>query len=1180
MSVIPKARRSFLRLQCALSAFLAVSAWAQTPQINPGGAVSGASFAPGQAVAPGSIVSVFGTDLASSAAGAPAVPLPTSLGGATLLFNGGQAVPKFYASPLQVNIQIPWELSGLGSATLTDTVGGTTSSPVTVSLSQYSPGLFAFSQGGVGQGAIIIAGTGGALAAPSGFATSSRPVRSGEFLAIFSTGLGPVTNQPPSGSPASADPLSATLATPQVTLGGIPAVVTYSGLAPGFVGLYQVNVEVPTGILTSNAVPVVISIGGVSSNFVTIAVDGSSVPPVTPPPSVFPNRSEFVRTDSNPIGLGASLPGKFIAYDGPHRQVFYCNRFLNQVEVFSAATKARLAVIPVPDPTGIDLDPSGSAVYVGTGVDFFYVLDPVTYQVLEKVRIGLLQGTYSSARQLVSTSNGTVVVFATSGPYAGEGAIYQWNPDTGSLISRNSPLRLGIARPSRDHTKVLLGSFDSSGQLVLYDALTDTLAATATFYGGIPNGMAANGDGSQFAVLSGPGDMAVYNGQLQEVLRKSVGFNNGAVYSHDNRFLYVFRRVDIFPSVDVYSTVDFSLVGRVPDLRLNANTDTAPQDVDEVGTLFAVGDRGVIFLDVSSPGPLSTSGPWLGFLDPSAGRQNQSTPVSVPVGNPPSTPSAYFGGTKATSVSLVNSILHTSAPPAVAPGPVHFRTFFSGGWFALAPEGFSYGPVVVHNLVAGGPSEGGALGFLTGYGFGSDTSAITVRVGGGLAADVQYRPGSGLDPFPFPMERIRFRVPAGVAGSADITVTTPVGTTTLANGFHYVQHTQVPLGGQLFQGIIDEQRKRIYFTDADRIQVISTETLQPLPPILMPLKPNSMRLTGIALTPDRSKIVVADYGDKLIFVVDADNPSAVSTYDTALPSDGGGIVERRPLYVAATSTGKGFMNMVFSGTGCGLDLVRGLDLATGVVVGRNDLGYSCLASKVAGTPDGNRVYWNSDGAGLAWNAGTDSFILKSVNIYGEDDLAVAADGTRTAFGGYIADGDLAIETPAAYVDVDVINFGLRSGQLLHASGSYLYFPIDFGVEIVDANKGRLLERILILDPVANIANSMLINETGSRIYLVTTAGLSILDFGQPPLGIGSVRPDQGPTTGATQLTIRGSGFQPNTTVRIDDTDATTVFVNENTLQVFTPPHPSGSVRMTVTNPGAGSYSLDAAFVYR
>jgi uncharacterized protein (TIGR03437 family) len=81
-----------------------------------------------------------------------------------------------------------------------------------------------------------------------------------------------VYNQPPTGQPAPANPLAQTTTNPIVTIGGVPAMVSFSGMAPGYVGLYQVNALVPEGSAVGSAVPVTISIGGATSNTVTISV--------------------------------------------------------------------------------------------------------------------------------------------------------------------------------------------------------------------------------------------------------------------------------------------------------------------------------------------------------------------------------------------------------------------------------------------------------------------------------------------------------------------------------------------------------------------------------------------------------------------------------------------------------------------------------------------------------------------------------------------------------------------------------------------------------------------------------------------------------------------------------------------------------------------------------------------
>lgn len=245
------------------------------PAINAGGIVNAASFQGAAGVAPGAIAAVFGVDLAEVPAVAGALPLPTTLGGATMEFNPSLAVPKFFASPPQVNIQIPWEVPSEAPAALTDTVDGTTSPGRIVTVNPVSPGLFAINQQGTGQGAILIANT-ATFAAPVGSipgATSRPAVRGMDFLEIYCTGLGAVTNQPATGAAASASPLSATTSTPTVIIGDVAAPVLFSGLAPGFAGLYVVTLQVPANAPTGDAVAVMLTIGGVAANVVTLAVE-------------------------------------------------------------------------------------------------------------------------------------------------------------------------------------------------------------------------------------------------------------------------------------------------------------------------------------------------------------------------------------------------------------------------------------------------------------------------------------------------------------------------------------------------------------------------------------------------------------------------------------------------------------------------------------------------------------------------------------------------------------------------------------------------------------------------------------------------------------------------------------------------------------------------------------------
>jgi uncharacterized protein (TIGR03437 family) len=242
------------------------------PVISAGGVVNSASSVAGP-VAPGSIATVYGSFLLSSSSTAPGVPWPTTLGGLSLQFGGPLQAPLYYASGGQSSIQVPWELAGQTQDALTATVNAQTSAPIQVSLMPFAPGIFSMNGQGTGQGAI--------LDSSYKLVDSSNPATAGStYIQIYCTGLGPVTNQPATGAPASSSPLSSTITTPAVTVGGVSAYVLFSGLAPGSVGLYQVNAQVPAGAPTGSAIPVVISMGGVISNSVNIALTSALSTPM------------------------------------------------------------------------------------------------------------------------------------------------------------------------------------------------------------------------------------------------------------------------------------------------------------------------------------------------------------------------------------------------------------------------------------------------------------------------------------------------------------------------------------------------------------------------------------------------------------------------------------------------------------------------------------------------------------------------------------------------------------------------------------------------------------------------------------------------------------------------------------------------------------------------------------
>ncbi len=261
------------------------------PAANTGGTV-GAAF-PGMPVG-GGAASLYGTNFGVTTFFAGAVPLPTASipDGVSINITSGSTpgvdrenatgsagigpirAPLFFASPGQINFQMPWEFLGQSQVTLTVTALGVTSAPVTVNLSPTSvPAIFTINQQGTGQGAIQLANT-TTFAAPVNSIPGvlSKPATVGDYLTIYCTGLGDVTNRPASGAAGPGGPLSSSIVTPTATIGGVNAPVLFSGLTPNFVGLYQVNVQVPAGVTPGPAVQLVIKQGNATSNPVTVAI--------------------------------------------------------------------------------------------------------------------------------------------------------------------------------------------------------------------------------------------------------------------------------------------------------------------------------------------------------------------------------------------------------------------------------------------------------------------------------------------------------------------------------------------------------------------------------------------------------------------------------------------------------------------------------------------------------------------------------------------------------------------------------------------------------------------------------------------------------------------------------------------------------------------------------------------
>jgi uncharacterized protein (TIGR03437 family) len=236
------------------------------------GILDNALFAIGAPLAPGGIVAAFGEQLSDSVAQAQSIPLGTSLGGATVTVNG-LAAPLYYASPGQLNFEIPYEIAP-GQAVVQVQRDNQTGNSVSITVQPAVPRILPL---GIGSYAIAVLSDNVTFAIPTMPGIASRPAQAGvDTVVFYALGLGQTSppGQDGQGSPAG-QIAPAHVVIGESVLPGTGATVTpaYAGLTPGSVGLYQINVAIPANAPKGSAVPVYLDMGGgVLSNLVDIAI--------------------------------------------------------------------------------------------------------------------------------------------------------------------------------------------------------------------------------------------------------------------------------------------------------------------------------------------------------------------------------------------------------------------------------------------------------------------------------------------------------------------------------------------------------------------------------------------------------------------------------------------------------------------------------------------------------------------------------------------------------------------------------------------------------------------------------------------------------------------------------------------------------------------------------------------
>lgn len=230
------------------------------PYIAPAGISNGVGQTPSSAVAPGSIISIFGQSLASVTEVGPVNPLSQTIAGTTVTINNS-ILPLMFVSPQQINAQLPSSLAN-GTYTLEVQNVGQPAISGNLTVARNAPGLF-FST--IGSTAYAMA-----FHADGSLVTTSSAAAGGETISMLGTGFGPYQTPvldgffPQNPPPAVSDSVV-------LSVGGINATST-SNAAPGFTGIVSTQFQVPSGLASGTSVPVLVSINGVDSNTVMLPI--------------------------------------------------------------------------------------------------------------------------------------------------------------------------------------------------------------------------------------------------------------------------------------------------------------------------------------------------------------------------------------------------------------------------------------------------------------------------------------------------------------------------------------------------------------------------------------------------------------------------------------------------------------------------------------------------------------------------------------------------------------------------------------------------------------------------------------------------------------------------------------------------------------------------------------------
>jgi len=890
---------------------------------------------------------------------------------------------------------------------------------------------------------------------------------------------------------------------------------------------------------------------------------------VAPPPGSLPNnRTDYLRTDDTP---------QSIVYDATNQQIFSSDHLLNRVDVVSTGSRQIVKSIPVMSPRGMALTLDGNKVLVGSDAQQAVAISTTTLEVEQVWKLPRLSGATYSPQLLYPLADGTVAIQIGGG-------LAIWNQSGNTVSSLTLPASLGGAcytSVSATGTMIIVADCGTPGHVALYNVATKTFSAPAEF-SNVFN-VAAGPDGSKFLISDGTYGLGIYDSQLQQTAILTGPYElYSFIFSSDGTRIYVNAGI-----IGVFDGSAGGLISTAPALSFVPPSVATLAfvgplfAVDSTGIIYGAADHGIAFHDstysvvyVPGYGP-----PDMGLiLTPSFGPVNVTTPTAFPVTfGFSATPDVWFAGTRATEATLgAGGALSVTAPALSQPGPVSVKIIEPDGVQIFNPLVFSYGPGLMFVNGDTASPNGKATSDIIGVGLPSIPGQIQVTVGGQSAnivsvgtAPIPALSASGYPYYPYPAVDVKITLPPGI-GDEDIVVTTSAGAATLPKAIHYVESVTDYSSPDVFRAILlDRGRNQLYLSAGDHIDVFSLTTNQFLSPFTPPSLNGLKLFHGLALTPNGSQLLAANFADGSLALINPDQPNSATAVQIIPPSGNNG-----PEYIATTNTGKAFIqpsnntsNVFYELDLSSLQVINMPSPVQGALLLAASGDGSELLSTTLGYPQGVAVY---NSASNNW-----STYVGLLNNLGNS-AAVSLNGSVFAVGSGMVDSNANFLGYLAWQDVHEYGVGLSLPlEKVQDGGAIVYIPYSGSVDMFDVNHGALLHRLALTEQVQNVTDAMTIDAYGQNVYLITNAGLTVVQLNAAPLAIGSVAPAAGST--GTQVTIYGSGFQQTTAVTANGLPATTTFVNANTLLAVVPNLAAGSTQITVTDPSGETYSLDNAF---